>query len=127
MALSTKRKLVCRLNLWRNGSLYTQRLVASWQGCLGTAWSFIGTMTAAPKRLTLSGIIYAASTPCYEWPVHLASSGRSSLLLDSVTQDLFFLLVVNGVLVIGCRSLRTFPAHSQRCACIMKLERCLPL
>jgi hypothetical protein len=27
-------ELVCRLNLWRNGSLYTQRLVASWQGCL---------------------------------------------------------------------------------------------
>jgi hypothetical protein len=27
-------ELVCRLNLWRKGSLYTQRLVVSWQGCL---------------------------------------------------------------------------------------------
>ena len=31
-------------------------------------------LQAAPKRLTLSGITYAASTPCYKWPVHLASS-----------------------------------------------------
>ena len=28
----------------------------------GTAWSFVGTMMTAPKRLTLSGITYAAST-----------------------------------------------------------------
>src|SRR5271156_4852506 len=37
----------------------------------------------------------------------------TSCYLPSVTQDLFFLLVVNGVFAVGCRSLRIFPARSQ--------------
>ena len=114
----------------------------------GDAWSFIGTMTAAfreglsTQQRPPSGSRCQASHTPRRLPAVLRVAGPSSFVLKiilvpsfslltsrylpSVTQNLFFLLVVNGVFAVGCRSLRASRARSQRCACIMKLERCLP-
>jgi hypothetical protein len=56
---------------------------------------------AGPSSFVLKIIL----APCF--------SLLTSCYLPSVTRDLFFLLIVNGVFAVGRHSLRIFPARSQ--------------
>ena len=83
------------------------------------AWELYRRKTAAPSGSTSSGIPYAASTPCRAVLRVTGPSGSvlkiifapcfsllTSCYLPRVTHDLFFLLVVNGIFAVGCRSLK---------------------